>query len=192
MKKTKEYWTAHIITLFPEMFPGPLEYSIIGKALKEKIWSLKLVNLQNFSKEGPKYIDDKPYGGGPGMIIKSEIVHKALKKITKKIKNNYSLVYLTPKGNKLNQKKIKKFIIQSIEHGYKKILVVTGKGLRSKVYNDPYRSEGMNVLKNSIPEYLKNDYDLTDKIIKITKADLKNGGDGAIYVHLKQKGAIIE
>ena len=89
-------------------------------------------------------------------------------------------------------KKIKKFIIQSIEHGYKKILVVTGKGLRSKVYNDPYRSEGMNVLKNSIPEYLKNDYDLTDKIIKITKADLKNGGDGAIYVHLKQKGAIIE
>jgi tRNA (guanine37-N1)-methyltransferase len=110
MKKTKEHWTAHIITLFPEMFPGPLEYSIIGKALKEKIWSLKLVNLQNFSKEGPKYIDDKPYGGGPGMIIKSEIVHKALKKITKKIKNNYSLVYLTPKGNKLNQKKIKKFI----------------------------------------------------------------------------------
>ena len=110
MKKTKEHWTAHIITLFPEMFPGPLEYSIIGKALKEKIWSLKLVNLQNFSKEGPKYIDDKPYGGGPGMIIKSEIVHKALTKITKKIKNNYSLVYLTPKGNKLNQKKIKQFI----------------------------------------------------------------------------------
>ena len=89
-------------------------------------------------------------------------------------------------------KKIKKFIIQSIEHGYKKILVVTGKGLRSKVYNDPYRSEDMNVLKNSIPDYLKNDYDLTDKIIKITKADLKHGGDGAIYVHLKQKGTIIE
>ena len=89
-------------------------------------------------------------------------------------------------------KKIKKFIIQSVEQGYKKILVVTGKGLRSKVYNDPYRSEDMNVLKNSIPDYIKNDYDLTDKIIKITKADLKNGGDGAIYVYLKQRSAVIE
>jgi len=89
-------------------------------------------------------------------------------------------------------KKIKKFIIQSVEQGYKKILVVTGKGLRSKVYNDPYRSEDMNVLKNSIPNYIKNDYDLTDKIIKITKADLKNGGDGAIYVYLKQRSIVIE
>ena len=110
MKKTKALWTAHILTLFPEMFPGPLGFSIIGKALEEKIWSLKLINLKNFSKKGPKYVDDKPYGGGSGMIIKSEIVHKALKNITKKIKNNYSLVYLTPKGKKLDQKKIKRFV----------------------------------------------------------------------------------
>jgi len=109
MKKTKALWTVHILTLFPEMFPGPLGFSIIGKALEEKIWSLKLINLQNFSKKGPKYVDDKPYGGGSGMIIKSEIVHKALKDITKKIKNNYSLVYLTPKGKRLDQNKIKRF-----------------------------------------------------------------------------------
>ena len=110
MKKTKAPWTAHILTLFPEMFPGPLGFSIIGKALEKKNWSLKLINLQNFSKKGPKYVDDKPYGGGPGMIIKSEIVHEALKQTIKKIKNNYSLVYLTPKGKKLDQKKIKRFI----------------------------------------------------------------------------------
>ena len=109
MKKTKAPWTAHILTLFPEMFPGPLGFSIIGKALEEENWSLKLINLQNFSKKGPKYVDDKPYGGGSGMIIKSEIVHKALKDITKKIKNNYSLVYLTPKGKRLDQNKIKRF-----------------------------------------------------------------------------------
>ena len=60
MKKKKENWKAHILTLFPEMFPGPLGYSIVGKALEEKVWSLKLINLQNFSKKGPKYIDDKP------------------------------------------------------------------------------------------------------------------------------------
>ena len=110
MKKAKTPWTAHILTLFPEMFPGPLGFSIIGKALEKKNWSLKLINLQNFSKKGPKYVDDKPYGGGSGMIIKSEIVHEALKQTIKKIKNNYSLVYLTPKGKKLDQKKIKRFI----------------------------------------------------------------------------------
>ena len=110
MKKTKAPWTAHILTLFPEMFPGPLGFSIIGKALEEKNWLLELIKLQNFSKKGPKYVDDKPYGGGSGMIIKSEIVHEALKQTIKKIKNNYSLVYLTPKGKKLDQKKIKRFI----------------------------------------------------------------------------------
>ena len=110
MKKIKEPWTAHILTLFPEMFPGPLGHSIIGKALEEQVWSLKLINLQKFSRKGPKYVDDKPYGGGSGMIIKSEIIHKALKETTKKIKNNYSLVFLTPKGKKLNQEKIKKFV----------------------------------------------------------------------------------
>ena len=110
MKKAKTPWTAHILTLFPEMFPGPLGFSIIGKALEEKNWLLELIKLQNFSKKGSKHVDDKPYGGGPGMIIKSEIVHEALKQTIKKIKNNYSLVYLTPKGKKLDQKKIKRFV----------------------------------------------------------------------------------
>ena len=110
MKKAKTPWTAHILTLFPEMFPGPLAFSIIGKALEEKNWLLELIKLQNFSKKGSKYVDDKPYGGGSGMIIKSEIVHEALKQTIKKIKNNYSLVYLTPKGKKLDQKKIKRFV----------------------------------------------------------------------------------
>ena len=110
MKKAKIPWTAHILTLFPEMFPGPLGFSIIGKALEEKKWLLELIKLQNFSKKGPKYVDDKPYGGGSGMIIKNEIVHEALKQTIKKIKNNYSLVYLTPKGKKLDQKKIKRFV----------------------------------------------------------------------------------
>ena len=77
MKKTTIPWTTHILTLFPEMFPGPLGFSITGKALEEKIWSLKLINFQKFSKKGPKYVDDKPYGGGSGMIIKSEIIHEA-------------------------------------------------------------------------------------------------------------------
>ena len=80
-----------------------------GKALKEKIWSLNLVDLRDFAENGPKSVDDKPYGGGPGMIIKSEVIDNALKKVTKKIKQ-YSLIYLTPKGKKINQKKIKELV----------------------------------------------------------------------------------
>jgi len=81
---------------------------------------------------------------------------------------------------------IKKFVIQSFEQGYEKILIVTGKGLRSKVYNDPYRAKDMNVLKHSVPEYIRDDEELSNKITKISKADLKNGGEGAIYVYLKR------
>ena len=81
---------------------------------------------------------------------------------------------------------IKKFITVSFEQGYKKLLIITGKGLRSKVYDDPYSSKDMNILKYSIPEYITNDEDLFNKITKISKADLKNGGEGAIFVHLKQ------
>ena len=109
MKSTTKHWLVHILTLFPEMFPGPLNFSLVGKALKEKIWSLNLVDLRDFAENGPKSVDDKPYGGGPGMIIKSEVIDNALKKVTKKIKQ-YSLIYLTPKGKKINQKKIKELV----------------------------------------------------------------------------------
>ena len=86
--------------------------------------------------------------------------------------------------NKAN-KVVKKFIMESCNEGYKKLLVVTGKGLRSQVYNDPYRSEKMSTLKHSVPEYIKNDDDLLPKVKKITSADSNHGGDGAIYIFLK-------
>ena len=79
-------------------------------------------------------------------------------------------------GFSLNQasKKVKKFITKSFEDGYKKLLVITGKGLRSKVYKNPYLSEQMNILKYSVPEFIKNDEDLFNKISSISKADLKD------------------
>ena len=82
---------------------------------------------------------------------------------------------------------VKKFIIESFNNGYKKLLVVTGKGLRSKSYNNPYVSEKLNVLKYSVPEFIKNDEDLKSKISRILKADIKDGGEGAIYIFLKNK-----
>ena len=82
-------------------------------------------------------------------------------------------------------KKVKKFIIASLEEKYKKLLIITGKGLRSKAYKNPYISEQMNILKYSVPEFIKNDEDLIDKVTKISKADLKDGGEGAFYIFLK-------
>ena len=82
---------------------------------------------------------------------------------------------------------VKKFIIESAKQNLKKLLIITGKGLRSKIHDDPYRSKKMNVLRYSIPEYIKNDEELSNKIIKISKASISDGGDGAIYVFLKSK-----
>ena len=84
-----------------------------------------------------------------------------------------------------SNKMVKKFVIESFHRGYKKLLLVTGKGLRSKSYNNPYVSEKLNVLRYSVPEFIKNEKDLNDKIKRIEKPSLKDGGEGAIYIYLK-------
>ena len=84
-----------------------------------------------------------------------------------------------------SNKKVKKFIIESSNRGYKKLLVITGKGLRSKSYSNPYISEKLNVLRNSVPEFIKDDEDLRNKISKVLEADIRDGGEGAIYIFLK-------
>ncbi len=83
-------------------------------------------------------------------------------------------------------KEVKKFIINAFDNGYEKLLIVTGKGLRSKFQENPYVSDKLSVLKHSVPEYIKNNGELIDKISKISRADQKDGGDGALYIHLKK------
>ena len=80
---------------------------------------------------------------------------------------------------------VKKFIIESFNNGCKKLLIVTGKGLRSKSHDNPYLSEKLSTLKYSVPEYIKNDENINKKISRISKADVKDGGEGAIYIFLK-------
>ena len=86
--------------------------------------------------------------------------------------------------------RVKKFINESFNHGYKKLLIVTGKGLRSKSYDNPYVSEKLSVLKYSVPEFIKNDENLNNKISRISKAEIKDGGEGAIYIFLKNNKKI--
>ena len=82
-------------------------------------------------------------------------------------------------------KEVKKFIIKYSNNGFKKILVITGKGLRSKSHKNPYLSEKLSVLKYSIPEYINSDENLTNKIKTISFSEIKDGGEGAIYIYLK-------
>ena len=84
-----------------------------------------------------------------------------------------------------SNKKVKKFIIESSNRGHKKLLVITGKGLRSKSYSNPYISEKLNILRNSVPAFIKDDEDLKSQVSKVSEADIKDGGEGAIYIFLK-------
>jgi len=83
--------------------------------------------------------------------------------------------------------RVKIFLSECFNKGYRKILIITGKGSRSKTDQNPYISEKLGVLKHSIPEFIKRDENLSKMIIKISEADEKHGGSGAIYVFLKKK-----
>ena len=92
-----------IITAYPEMFPGVLGHSIIGNALKEKKWFLETVNLHDFGYDNRNSIDDMPFGGGPGMIIRPDVVEKAVNFITKNSNKPSHLIYMSPTGKLLKQ-----------------------------------------------------------------------------------------
>ena len=81
---------------------------------------------------------------------------------------------------------VKKFITESFDKNYRKLLIVTGKGLRSKVNENPYVSKEMSVLKHSVPDFIKQNEDLSNVISRTETASLKDGGEGAFYVFLKK------
>ena len=97
-------------------------------------------------------------------------------------------------GSSLNEanRKVKEFVNESFNQGYRKLLIITGKGSRSKVDENPYISEKFSVLKYSVPEFIKNEENLNKKVMKISTADQKHGGNGAIYIFLKNKKKIRE
>ena len=98
------------------------------------------------------------------------------------------IIKLDLHGSSLDEanKRVKKFIIKSYNSGYKKLIIVTVKGLRSKTFDNPFVSEQMSILRNSVPDYISNDGDLSNIVKNISKADMQDGGDGAIYISLKR------
>ena len=102
-------WKANILTLYPDIFPGYLSYSLLGKALEKKIWELNIYNLRDFGKGTHKIVDDKPFGGGAGMIIKPDILGNAIEETLIKNHNQQKLVFLSPRGKPFKQIDAEKF-----------------------------------------------------------------------------------
>lgn len=99
-----------ILTLFPEIFPGPLNHSITGRALVEKKFQIEAINIREFSKNKSKTVDDKPYGGGPGMIFKPDILQRSLNFAKKKARKKTKIIMLSANGRKFDQKFAKETI----------------------------------------------------------------------------------
>lgn len=100
-----------VLTLFPEMF-GALKESIIGRAIENNLIDINLINIRDFSKNKHKKVDDTPYGGGAGMVIRPDVVYDAYSSIQNK--ENAKVIYLSPKGKKLEQEKVKQ--LSKLDH----------------------------------------------------------------------------
>ena len=91
---------AQVFTLYPDCFPGPLDKGLYGKAMEKKIWDLKTVDIREYALDKHKTVDDTPYGGGSGMLLKPDVVAKSL---DANIKNGEKIFYLSPRGKVFNQ-----------------------------------------------------------------------------------------
>lgn len=98
-----------ILTLFPEMFE-PLKQSILGRAIENNLIEINLINIRDFSKDKHKKVDDTPYGGGAGMVIRADVVYDAFKSLKNQ---NAKTIYLSPQGSTLNQSKVQELSNES-------------------------------------------------------------------------------
>ena len=101
-------WRAKVITLFPEMFPGGLNHSLVGRALQENLWSLETINLRDFGEGKHKNVDDTPAGGGAGMILRADIVSQAIKKALSDGFEKNPIICLSARGKRFDQKMAEK------------------------------------------------------------------------------------
>jgi tRNA (guanine37-N1)-methyltransferase len=96
-------WRAHVLTLFPEMFPGPLGLSLSGRALEDGIWSLDVRNIRDFAADKHRSVDDTPAGGGAGMVMRADIAAAAIDAVRAEAPADAQLIYLSPRGTPLTQ-----------------------------------------------------------------------------------------
>src|SRR6185312_15310727 len=96
-------WSATVLTLFPEMFPGPLGVSLLGKALQKALWSLEVRDIREHGIGKHRAVDDTPAGGGPGMVMRADVAIAAIDAV---VRNGRPLIYPTPRGVPLTQARV--------------------------------------------------------------------------------------
>ena len=155
-----------IFTLYPDFFPGILSKGIYGKATEKSLWNLDVINIRDYAKDKHKTVDDTPYGGGEGMVLKPDVVAKAL---DQNLKKNEKIIYLTPKGKTFDQNKAKKFLNE------KKINILCGhfEGIDQRVI------ESRGIEEISIGDYILSGgetaaYVILDSILRLVPGVLGN------------------
>src|SRR6266536_3363336 len=98
-------WRASVLTLFPEMFPGPLAHSLAGRALQASVWSLQTVNIRDFAADRHRTVDDTPFGGGVGMVLRPDVADAAIASVA----DDRRLIFLTPRGRQLTQQDVRRY-----------------------------------------------------------------------------------
>jgi len=105
-------WSVRIFTLYPELFPGPFNVGLYKKALDKKIWSLDVINIRNYAKDKHKTVDDTPFGGGTGMVMRADVLANSLDENISDKKE--PIIYLSPKGKKFDHLYAKKILKKNI------------------------------------------------------------------------------
>jgi tRNA (guanine37-N1)-methyltransferase len=100
-------WRATVLTIFPEMFPGPLGMSLAGKALAEGKWALETIDIRDFATNKHRSVDDTPAGGGAGMVMRPDIAAAAIDAARAVMPNNTPTLYLSPRGRRLTQMRVR-------------------------------------------------------------------------------------
>src|SRR5882757_5961320 len=96
-------WRASVLTLFPEMFPGPLATSLMGKALNDGLWALETHDIRKHGIGRHRTVDDTPSGGGPGMVMRADVAAATIDAVRRDDASTRPLLYLTPRGKPLTQ-----------------------------------------------------------------------------------------
>lgn len=100
-------WRARVLTIFPDMFPGPLGVSLTGQALSRGLWSLQAIDIRSFAEDKHASVDDVPFGGGPGMVMRPDVIGRAVEAARSGVED-LPLVYLTPRGAPLKQEMVRR------------------------------------------------------------------------------------
>ncbi len=98
-------WRATVLTIFPEMLPGPLAFSVAGRALRAGLWDLETVDIRGFARDKHRSVDDSPFGGGPGMIMRPDVLDAAIAGAD----GTGALIHLSPRGQPLDQERVRAF-----------------------------------------------------------------------------------